>query len=153
MSNEQLDTAVNELTRAATKAIEESTPWHRESERSKEYWFQECREAVSDTRRKYYSLQREYTTEAEDLHREARRKKVKTIPKHKIVSFRNKIEEVAKNAEGAWRLALWARKKVGTLKEPPQLPQLVVKKGNEKIVASSLNEKVEASCEKFFPPP
>jgi hypothetical protein len=40
-------------------------------------------------------------TEAEDLHREARGKKVKIIRKHKIISFRNKIKEIAKNTEGA----------------------------------------------------
>ncbi|KAF7501986.1 hypothetical protein GJ744_002960, partial [Endocarpon pusillum] len=66
-----------------------------------EFWSLEYSKAIKETRKRYYDLLRENTTEAEELHKEARRKKVNIIRKHKIVSFHNKIKKVADSHEEA----------------------------------------------------
>ena len=49
----------------------------------------------------YYNLLWENTSEAEELHREVRHKKVNIICKYKTVSFCNKIKEVTSIKEEA----------------------------------------------------
>ena len=152
-SRHELDARISKLTQAVTKAIDHSTPWSRLSEQAQEYWSPEYSDAVKETQRTYYDLLHENTSEAEELHREARRKKVNIIRKHKSVSFRNKIKEVASTKEGAWRLAKWVRKRTGASREPLQLPQIVTRRNGETRTITELPEKLEALRDKFFPPP
>ena len=75
---------------------------------------------------------RNNTPDSEFLYKEARNRKIATIRKAKRQEFRNYIAEIARTPQGAYRMAKWARKNAGRPREPPQLPQLVVTRRNER---------------------
>jgi exonuclease III len=157
-SRSQIDTYICELTQALTNGIEASVPWQKGSQYARSHWSPECAEAVRETRKRYYDMLRTFTEESEELHRDARRRKVATIRKAKQKEFREHIAKATSTPQGVYRLAKWARLKAGRPRELPQLPQLVVKRRNERqeLVTAKLDtlpEKLNALREKFFPPP
>jgi exonuclease III len=158
MTRSQIDTYICELTQALTNGIDASVPWQKGSRYARSYWSPECAEAVRETRRKYYDMLRAATQESEELHRDARSRKVATIRKAKRKEFREYIAKATNTPQGVYRLAKWARLKAGRPRELPQLPQLVVKRRNERqeLVTTKLDtlpKKLDALREKFFPPP
>jgi uncharacterized membrane protein len=90
-SRSQIDTYICELTQALTNGIEASVPWHKGSQYARSHWSPECAEAVRETRKRYYDMLRAFTEESEELHRDARRRKVATIRKAKQKEFREHI--------------------------------------------------------------
>ena len=157
-TREQIDTYVYELTQAVTKGIEASVPWQKESPYARGFWSPECAEAVRETRRRYYEMLRNNTPNFEFLYKEARNRKIATIRKAKRQEFRNYMAEIAKTPQGTYRMAKWARKNAGRPREPPQLPQLVVTRRNERqevetVKLSNLQDKLQALARKFFPEP
>ena len=88
-SNEQINTRVYEITRALQEAIEQSVPWARPSTRTKDYWNQECKEAVYEARQAYYDLLRERTTITETRLKELRNRKIAVIRRHQRRQFRS----------------------------------------------------------------
>jgi exonuclease III len=157
-TREQIDTYVYELTQAVTKAIEASVPWKKESSHARGFWSPECADVVRETRKRYYDMLRDNTPESEFLYKEARNRKITTIRKAKRQEFRKYMAKIAQTPEGTYRMAKWARKSAGRPRDPPQLPQLVVTRRNERqeietIKLDDLQDKLQALGRKFFPEP
>jgi DNA-directed RNA polymerase specialized sigma24 family protein len=101
---------------------------------------------------------RDNTPESEFLYKEARNRKITTIRKAKRQEFRKYMVKIAQTPEGTYRMAKWARKSAGRPRDPPQLPQLVVTRRNERqeietIKLDDLQDKLQALGRKFFPEP
>jgi hypothetical protein len=154
-TNEQIDTRVYEITQALQEAIDQGVPWARASPYAKDYWTEECKEAVREARQAYYSMLREATPYTEQRYKEARNRKIAVIRRHQRDSFRSQVAETTRNARGAWGLMRWAKEKANQPRPLPQLPQLVVKdsNGRQVRVANTLVEKIEMLRELFFPQP
>jgi exonuclease III len=152
-TNEQIDTRVYEITQALQEAIDQGVPWARASPYAKDYWTEECNEAVREARRTYYGMLREATPYAEQRYKEARNRKIAVIRQHQRDSFRSQVAETTKDAQGAWGLMRWAKEKANKPRPLPQLPQLVVKdsNGRQTGIANTLAEKIEILRELFFP--
>jgi exonuclease III len=155
---EQIDTYIHELTQTVTKGIDISVPWKRESPHARSFWSQECAEAVKETRKRYYEMLRSNTPESELLYKEARNRKVATIRKAKRQDFRANMAKITQTTEGIYRMAKWARQSAGKPREPPQLPQLIVTRRNERqeletTKLDQLQDKLQALAKKFFPEP
>jgi hypothetical protein len=153
-SNEQINTRVCEITQALQEAIEQSVLWARLSTRTKDYWNQECKEAVYEARQAYYDLLRERTPTTESRLKELRNRKIATIRRHQRRQFRSQLAETTKKSQGAWKLMKWAKERGGQPRPLPQLPQLIVtdRDGTKKI-ATTFQEKVDMLRAKFFPEP
>jgi Endonuclease-reverse transcriptase len=155
-NNTQIDTRIIEVTRAVTKAIEDSVPWATPSKQAKDFWSSECVEMVKRTRTLFYEKLRTGTRSSKQRHKEARKEKVRVIRKHRQKQFRKQIAKSTNLAIGAWKLAKWARNRSQIPRQPPQLPQLIVKSkdshGQEiRQEANTLTEKFAALKSQFFP--
>lgn len=149
-TREQIDSAVTELTREVTKAIEATVPWARSSEYDKPYWNEECRQAIIESRRTHLEHLRLNSDESFELRRLARNNKVTVIRKAKQQAFRQGIAEATASSEGLWKIHKWA-KQAGTGRSLPQLPEIRQETGGDDIGINDLQEKLQAFRKQFFP--
>ena len=148
-NREQIDARIQEITQAVTNAIESSVPWARPSTQAKDYWSEDCVNAVKEARHLFYNYLQQGTDTAEQRYKEARNKKIATIRKYKKKYFRAQVAAATSSTEGTWKIAKWAKTKAGVPRQPPQLPQLTVKERTEDgieitRIAKTLAEKTEA---------
>ena len=106
-----IDREINNLTKIIVSAIDKSVPSKKVSQWSKEYWSQECSEAVKKARKAFHDWLRLDTAESYQLLQEAKREKKRIIRKSKRTAFQKTIKKALDNDEKIWRLAKWAKQK------------------------------------------
>jgi hypothetical protein len=153
-----IDAQVKRIEDTLQAAVESHVPWARPCEAAKEWWTDECKNAVAlvrRTRRAWTQSMARYgefrELEVYQAYRDALDTRNRTIRHAKRKGFREKMDELTSSETAIWKIARWGHLKSNVKRESPQLPAL--KTPGVSTPAVTAEEKVEALSRKFFPAP
>ncbi|KAJ6029797.1 hypothetical protein N7499_012205 [Penicillium canescens] len=146
----QIDDAVDHLIEIINRAVDESTPWARPSQYANPSFTGECREAVRETRRLFRRYIATHSEEDWEVYKLARNQKGRIVKRALRSGFREFVKEaIGQGPQGLWRMSKWARNRGQGQSSSSIMPPLNTGNG----IAESIDEKVQALREVFFPAP